>query len=126
VFGADRSFFLKRRWEMFPELSLVLVEGEKMAGFILGRRGEGWLSAGPWVVKKGASHPVYLLENLAGQAKDDYFSVGILESNQAAVELVHSLGFTERPNILWRMVLGESSELGSSPQCYAVGTAAKG
>ncbi len=52
AFGADRSFFLKRRRELFPELGRVLVEKDKMAGFILGRRGEGWVSAGPWVVEE--------------------------------------------------------------------------
>jgi ribosomal protein S18 acetylase RimI-like enzyme len=125
-FGADRSFFLKRRWELYPELCRVLVENEKIAGFILGRRGEGWVSAGPWVVERDARYPLHLLESLSGAVKDDYFSVGILECNQAAIELVRSNGFVERPDCPLRMVLGESDQLGKSPQCYAVGSAAKG
>jgi len=126
MFGADRSFFLKRRWELYPELCRVLVEDGKITGFILGRRGEDWVSAGPWVVEKDAWHPLLLLESLADAVKDDYFSVGILECNQAAIESVRSVGFTERPDSPWRMVLGESDQLGKSPQCYAVGSAAKG
>jgi ribosomal protein S18 acetylase RimI-like enzyme len=56
-FGADRSFFLNRRWSLFPELSKVLVEEGHLAGYILGRRGEDWLAAGPWVVEEDVQHP---------------------------------------------------------------------
>jgi hypothetical protein len=126
MFTADRSFFLQRRWELYPELSRVLVENDQISGFILGRRGEDWVSAGPWVVAEDVRHPFYLLESLAGAAQDDYFSVGILECNQVAIESVRSMGFVERPDCPWRMVLGESDRLGKSTQCYAVGSAAKG
>ena len=126
TFGADRSFFLRRRWELYPELSLVMVENDELAGYILGRRGEGWVSTGPWVVEKNARHPFFLLENLAGEVKGEHISVGILECNLEAVNLVRSLGFVERPNSPWRMALGEASHLGVSMQCYAVGSAAKG
>jgi ribosomal protein S18 acetylase RimI-like enzyme len=126
AFGANRSFFLKRRWELHPELGRVLIEKGKIAGFILGRCGEGWVSAGPWVVEEDARHTLELLESLAAEVKEDYFSVGILECNQTAIKLVRSIGFTERPDCPWRMVLGEADQLGASAQCYAVGSAAKG
>ena len=104
----------------------MLIENNHITGFILGRRGEEWVSAGPWVVAEDVQHPLTLLESLAGAAKDNYFSVGILECNQVAIEAVRSMGFVERPGCPWRMVLGESDWLGKSPQCYAVGSAAKG
>jgi ribosomal protein S18 acetylase RimI-like enzyme len=126
AFGADRSFFLKRRWELYPELGRVLVEKGKIAGFILGRRGEGWVSAGPWVVEEDARHALGLLESLAAEVKENHFSVGILECNQTAIKLVQSIGFAERPDCSWRMVRGEADQLGASAQCYAVGSAAKG
>jgi ribosomal protein S18 acetylase RimI-like enzyme len=126
IFTADRGFFLRRRWELYTELSRVLVENNQITGFILGRRGEGWISAGPWVVAEDVGHPIYLLECLAGAAQDNYFSVGILECNQVAIESVRSMGFVERPDCPWRMVLGDPDRLGKSPQCYAVGSAAKG
>jgi len=125
-FGADRGFFLARRWNLFPELSKVLVEEGRMTGYILGRRGEGWMSAGPWVVEAGAENPQWLLENLAVVIGHPMFSIGILESNVRAVEIIRSYGFIERADSPWRMVLGPDEDLGASPQCLAVGTAAKG
>ena len=48
-FGADRSFFLRRRWILYPELSKVLVEEGRVTGYILGRQGEvGWQSDPGW------------------------------------------------------------------------------
>jgi ribosomal protein S18 acetylase RimI-like enzyme len=41
AFGEDRSFFLGRRLELYPELCKVMLEEGKLTGFILGRRGEG-------------------------------------------------------------------------------------
>jgi len=125
-FGARRGFFLARRWNLFPELSLVLVEKGRLTGYILGRRGEGWMSAGPWVVEEGVQHPEWLLEALASASNGQTFSIGTLESNQRAVEIIRSYGFVERSDSPWRMALGPDEDLGASPQCYAVGSAAKG
>jgi len=125
-FGADRSFFLRRRWILFPELSKVLVEDEHIKGYILGRRGEGWVAAGPWVVEPGTNHPQQLLEALAVVIGNQMFSVGILESNQRALEIIRSYGFVERADSPWRMALGPDDNLGASLACLAVGTAAKG
>jgi ribosomal protein S18 acetylase RimI-like enzyme len=130
AFGADRSFFLARRLARFPELSKVLVQDGRLAGFLLGRRGqvpEGeWTAAGPWVVAPGVEQPEELLESLAPQGGSLRLSVGVLETNAAAVSLVRSLGFTGRQDSPWRMALGEPGNLGDSPLALAVGTAAKG
>jgi GNAT superfamily N-acetyltransferase len=125
-FGADRSFFLRRRWILFPELSKVLVEDGRVTGYILGRRGEGWMAVGPWVVEPGEKHPQDLLEALAVVIGNQMFSIGILESNQRALEIIRSYGFVERADSPWRMALGPDDNLGASLQCLAVGTAAKG
>jgi ribosomal protein S18 acetylase RimI-like enzyme len=125
-FGADRSFFLRRRWTLFPELSKVMVEEGQVKGYILGRRGEGWVAAGPWVVEPGIKHPQQLLEALAVAIGDQMFSIGILESNLIAVEIIRSYHFVERSDSPWRMTLGVDERLGASPGCLAVGTAAKG
>lgn len=125
-FGADRGFFLTRRWSLFPELSKVLVEEGHLTGYILGRRGEGWLAAGPWVVEDGVQRPEYLLEALAVESGHQPFSIGVLESNRRAVDLILSYGFIERFDSPWRMALGPDENLGASPQCLAVGSAAKG
>lgn len=125
-FGADRSFFLKRRASLFPELCQVMLEGDDLLGFIMGRRGAGSISAGPWVISPAAEHPEALLQAFSHAVGDQYFSIGILDANRAAVDLVRSLGFEARPDSPWRMARGLHDELGTSPNCYAVGSAAKG
>jgi ribosomal protein S18 acetylase RimI-like enzyme len=125
-FGADRSFFLRRRLELFPELSYVMMDHERVTGFILGRCGEGWVSAGPWVISEDAENPVELLDSFALQAGDRPISIGILETNHQACHLIRSLGFVERVESPWRMAHGRSADLGASPSCFAVGSAAKG
>jgi ribosomal protein S18 acetylase RimI-like enzyme len=125
-FGTDRSFFLARRLELFPRLSKVMFSGEMVTGYILGRRGEGWVSAGPWVVSEQNSTPTHLLDSFAQELELHDFSLGILSSNSAAVDLIKSLGFAERRVGLWRMSLGPAQDLGASPYCLAVGSAAKG
>jgi hypothetical protein len=77
-------------------------------------------------MERDARDSVCLLASLADAAGVASISVGILESNHDAVELIRSLGFTVREDSPWRMALGPSSDLGASPQCLAVGTAAKG
>jgi ribosomal protein S18 acetylase RimI-like enzyme len=126
AFGADRSFFLAYRLRLFPELCHVMIEDDKLKGFILGRRGEGWAAVGPWVMARHARDPIRLLASLANAAGAATLSLGVLDTNHDAVELIRSLGFTLREDSPWRMALGPSSDLGASPQCLAVGTAAKG
>ena len=126
LFGEDRSFFLARRLELFPLLSKVMLSGGQVTGYILGRRGEDWVSAGPWVVSEQNSAPMHLLDSFAQELELHEFSVGILASNSAAVDLIKGLGFEERRVGLWRMSLGLAQDLGASPYCLAVGTAAKG
>jgi len=125
-FGADRSFFLGRRFELFPEHSLVMLDGERVSGYILGSSGESWISAGPWVVKEDAENPLELLSAFALTAGGRPISIGILETNHRACDIVRRLGFRERSDSPWRMAMGSSSDLGASPRCYAVGSAAKG
>jgi hypothetical protein len=125
-FGADRSFYLKRRLELFPGLSYVMLESERVTGFIQGRGGNDWLAAGPWVVEEGVKNPVELLNAFALESDKRPISVGILDTHQHACELVQSLGFVARPDSPWRMALGSLDDLGAKPRCYAVGSAAKG
>lgn len=125
-FGADRTFFLNRRFEIYPELSHVMASGERVTGFIMGRSGEGWVSAGPWVMSEYAENPIELLNSFILHAGDRPISIGILATNLHACGLVQSLGFTERMDSPWRMAQGRSTNLGASPKCFAIGSAAKG
>jgi ribosomal protein S18 acetylase RimI-like enzyme len=125
-FGADRSSFLAYRLQNYPGLCKVMVDGEHICGFILGRRGEGWIAAGPWVVSNRALQPEFMLESLACEASHLPLALGILECNRRGVEMFLSLGFEARPEPPWRMALGPCENLGASAACLAIGSPAKG
>jgi GNAT superfamily N-acetyltransferase len=125
-FGTDRNFFLQHRFKIFPNLSYVMVVDDRITGFILGRCGEGWISAGPWVVEKDADNALDLLYAFVNQAGDLPINLGILDCNQKACEQMNLLGFIQHEDSPWRMVLGKQASLGASVGCFAIGSAAKG
>lgn len=126
AFGDDRSFFLNRRLDRCPRLCLVEVERAEVSGYLMGRRGRGFISAGPGVLSSEAGNPLPLLETFAIHAEEKGFSIGVLEANTRASELLRSLGLSKRRDSPWRMVLGPDDDLGSIKQCYAIGSPAKG
>ena len=126
AFGADRRFFLERSLALYPEFAKVVERRGEMAGFIMGRRGNGLVSAGPWIVQPGLERPADLLESLAAEAGCLKLRVGVLETNIEAVATCRRLGLAEQPDAPWRMVLGPSGRLGLSRLAYAIGSAAKG
>ena len=126
AFGADRAFFLRRRLEVYPELGWALEAGDGIAGFILGRRGRGVVAAGPWVVRPEVARPADLLESLTAAAGEIDLSVGVLESNAAAVATLRALGLAERVEPPWRMVRGPAVAPAGQALAYAIGSAAKG
>lgn len=125
-FGADRSFFIQYRFGLFPQLCHVMRQGDRLVGYIQGRRGEDWVSAGPWLVNEEAHNPAALLKALAQKADGRLINLGVLDTNQKAFDLVRLLGFVERPDSPWRMAKGIRNDLGVSPACYAIGSAANG
>jgi ribosomal protein S18 acetylase RimI-like enzyme len=126
AFGADRCFFLERRLSRQPELCRVLEDGGEIAGFIMGRRIDDFVWIGPWVVQPGVERPGDLLESLAAAGGEASLGLGLLETASEAMATVRSFGFAERPDPPWRMVLGPAAQLGASPGCFAIGSAAKG
>lgn len=126
AFGDDRSFFLKSRLDRYPQQCKVQVDAGEISGYIMGRRGEGFMSAGPGVLAGESDDPLPLLETFASQAGKSGFSLGVLEANTRAVALLRSLGFAERQDNPWRMALGPDDSLSRLTQCFAIGSAAKG
>jgi ribosomal protein S18 acetylase RimI-like enzyme len=126
AFGQDRRFLLERRLTLYPELCKVLVRYGKVTGYVMGRQRPGMVAVGPWVVRSDAERPANLLEGLAPDGDEVSFGLGVLETNQAAAETVRALGFAERADPPWRMALGPSSDLGTSPMAYAIGSPATG
>jgi ribosomal protein S18 acetylase RimI-like enzyme len=126
AFGADRSFFLKRRVKLFPDLCLVQMISNKPAGFIMGQPGNGVVTVGPWLVQDASTHPVDLLLALAAACGDRKLRIGVLESNHAATMMLRSLISLTETDPCLRMVLGPDTGLGVSTQLLAVGSPAKG
>lgn len=126
AFGADRRGFLERRLRQYPDLCRVAIAGGAPAGFVLARPAGNHISAGPWVVTPALSHPTDLIAALLPPGISARVGMGILETNQPARAAADELGFSELPDPPWRMVHGQDTGLGCSPQCYAIGSAAKG
>jgi GNAT superfamily N-acetyltransferase len=132
AFGADRGFFLRRRFAQESALCKVLEQDGRIGGFILGRCSGKSITGGPWVVRPEVERPADLVEAVALEAEGTTISLGILESNAPAIEAARALGLTARDDSPWRMTLGPdaldvlSDVLGASPMAYAVGSPAKG
>jgi len=140
AFGADRSFFLTRRLRLYPDLCVILETRDRLDGFIQGRRGQGVISAGPWIMRRpeqsAGTGILHAPETPAGallaawmdraRAADWGLALGVLASNPAAAQVARHAGFAERSSSSLRMVRGEDASLGASPLAYAIGSAAKG
>jgi GNAT superfamily N-acetyltransferase len=126
AFGAGRGFFLARRLAFYPERCYVLEQAGEMAGFIMGRQGGEYVPVGPWLVRPGVAHPERLLESLAAGIGGRELAFGVLETNRPAVQMARALGLDEVQASPWRMALGPATDLGASPELYAIGSAAKG
>jgi GNAT superfamily N-acetyltransferase len=125
AFGADRSFFLKRRLDTFPDLCHVIDNGG-IAGYIMGQPGHGVVTVGPWYVHHDLVDPLSLLRAIASNASDAKLRIGALESSEYPTSLMRSMhSFTEtEPS--WRMVLGPNIGLGASERLLAVSSPATG
>jgi ribosomal protein S18 acetylase RimI-like enzyme len=126
VFGADRGFYLKRRFSLYPQLCKVMEVEGRIYGYIMGHQSGRGVSIGPWIVFDNTVNPVTILKALACETRDHLFQIGVLETNTEAIEKLRSLELIEKPDPPWRMVLGQSGLLGSSEKIYAMGSAAKG
>ena len=126
LFGDDRSFFLRRKHERYPEICFVAIEDGKILGYMLANPGEGVLSVGPWAALPVLEHPLALLEHLALAVPDVRLRIGVLESNQPAVTPLSVMPglFESEPS--WRMVRGDDKGPGLSECLYAIGSPAKG
>lgn len=126
LFGEDRSFFLKHYFGLFPDFSFVLGIDNKIYGYIFARPGVDVISVGPFAALPCDINPVVLLERLALAIGNKVLRIGILDKNTKAVGLIKSLGSFEEKVPCWRMVLGQSENLGLNENLYAIGSAAKG
>jgi ribosomal protein S18 acetylase RimI-like enzyme len=124
--GADRTFFLVRRWQLYPDLCHVLEQGGAIQGYVLARRRGGKLWVGPWGAAAHVERPEALLEALAVADGIVPIHAGVLASSCRAVTAFDHLGFDLAVEPPWRMVCGPDTETGRSMEMLANGTSAKG
>ena len=126
AFGADRGYFLRRRWELSPGLCLAYRQDGFIAGYLFSYRHAGGIAVGPWVVEPLVADPLQMLAALSFYARGSSLHLGVLETNALAVKLMRDAGFAEDDDVPWRMVYGKMGNLGQNMICFAVGAAAKG
>jgi ribosomal protein S18 acetylase RimI-like enzyme len=126
AFGADRSYFLERRFQHWPKACAVYQKEGKLAGFITGRNFSGGVAVGPWIVTDAVESPLRMLQAIAMFSGENILHLSVLENNTAAVKLLRDSGFTERDDTHLRMVYGKPGTLGQSIECFAIGALSKG
>ena len=126
-FGDDRSFFLQKRWQNYPDLALVWKQNNQIAGYLFGRVGMGgWVTAGPWVCLNDQSADLNLLSHFQTKIGNQPFSIGILENRKSIIPQIVMAGMQPQSDPPTRMILGMGNNPGDNDHCCAIGSPAKG
>ncbi len=132
IFGDDRSFFLRRRFERHPEFCLVAEMKGEVVGYIFGVQGDGRLIVGPWAARPTLPEPWALLEYLNQAAGEPLLNIGVLEANRRAVSWLSAQpGLTEGGSSIRMTYATSRHELpdngpGAHPDLYAINSGATG
>jgi len=126
VLGENRHFFLARRLHHFPNLCRVVVQNDKIQGYIMGRPGNKVISIGPWIALAECADPAEMLASLASECGGEKLRISVLETNQNALKVIQSFPEFRPTEPCWRMVLGPSAQFGMNDQILAIGSPAKG
>jgi GNAT superfamily N-acetyltransferase len=127
VFGENRGFFLKQRIQNYPHLNYYRKNNQGIQSYLFGRQGRGgWVTIGPWVNLQTEEKGLPLLHHFQYQIGNQPFSMGVLATNQPAIQIIVRNGLMPQPDPPIRMALHTQENLGSSHQNYAIGSPAKG
>ncbi len=127
TFGDDRGFFLRKRWQNYPDLAFVWKQNHQITGYLFGRVGVGgWVTAGPWVNLNDQSADISLLSHFQSKIGNQPFSIGILENRKSTIPHIVMAGLQPRSDPPTRMILGKGNNLGDNNLCCAIGSPAKG
>lgn len=124
--GADRTFFLRRRWQLHGDLCHVLVQDGAIQGYVLARRRGDKLWIGPWCAAAHVDQPEALIDALAAPGVSVQVHAGVLASSARAIHALGRLGLQLGEDPPWRMVCGVNTALGRGTDVLANGTSAKG
>ncbi len=126
LFGEDRSFFLNHLFENNGDLCKIILNEDKICGYIIARDRKDEISVGPWMCNSGPEDAKALLTSLSKKTEDKPVRMGIYKDQSEAMTLARTLKLAHRENSPWHMVWGEDIRLGQSESLYAIGSAAKG
>ena len=124
--GADRAFFLERRWRLYGDLCHVMERGGVIEGYVLARRRGERLWIGPWCAAAHVEAPEALLGALAAPDVHVQVHAGVLASSTRAIRAFERLGLDIAAQFPWRMLCGPDNALGRHGEVLANGTSAKG
>jgi ribosomal protein S18 acetylase RimI-like enzyme len=124
--GADRGFFLQRRWRLHPDLCHVLEQDGAVQGYVMARRRGEKLWIGPWCAAARVEEPEALLGALAEPGATVQVHAGVLASSARAIRAFDRLELAPGAEPPWRMVHGPDAALGQGSEVLANGTSAKG
>lgn len=124
--GADRAFFLRRRWQLHGGLCHVLVQDGAIQGYVLARRRGDRLWIGPWCAAAHVEKPEALIDALAPPGDSVQVHAGVLASSARAIDALGRSDLQRAADPPWRMVHGLDRGLGRGAEVLANGTSAKG
>jgi ribosomal protein S18 acetylase RimI-like enzyme len=127
LFGDDRSFFLRKRLENYPELAFVKKSDGKIQSYIFGRVGRaGWVTAGPWGTITENENHLLMISHFQSKIGNQPFSIGILEPRTSVIKELVLAGMHPRKDPPIRMKLGSGPDLNNHNLSLAIGSPAKG
>lgn len=126
AFGDNRRVFLEQRLSRYPQFCFVLIQDERIKGYIMAWPGNGVVTIGPWVAAVDVDKPEALLSALATSVGDTKIRLGVLETNQRAVRIISGVAGLGEQTESVRMAIGPRSDLGQSVESLAVGSPATG
>ncbi len=127
LFGENRSFFLRKRVENYPELAFVKKSDGKIQSYIFGRVGRaGWVTVGPWGTSTKNENYLSMISHFQSKIGNQPFSIGILEPRTSIIKELVLAGMHPRNDPPIRMKLGSGPDLDNHIQSLAIGSPAKG
>ena len=126
LFGSDRTYFLERKYKLFPNLCKVYKQNGVIKGYVFAKNSNGVISVGPWTIIDPSINPLSMLEVISYEQGKINFRIGILDSNKKGVSLLRSLIKLTEGKPCIRMQLGDNFPLGFGESFYGIGSAAKG
>jgi hypothetical protein len=104
-FGGNRYFILKSRYDKYSKLGKVLINGDKIEGYLMSVPKGDNISIGPWIMADEQKNGLKLLSSIVEAQKSKKYTIGVLETNKIALEILRSLNFFQYSYSI-RMIFG--------------------